>query len=447
MDAAPGSPSETLLPVSDQPARLPATGRDLRWNFFWGIMDGSFFGIYLVLADVNLVIPWLLSQLTTARAIVGLAPTLTIVGSSLPQLLVARLVQRDPYRRHYVVRFAIVRFTALSLMLPFLFWDLASPIVTLAVILVAYSLASLAVGFIALPWQEMTARVIPSRRLSSFFGLRSFVGGLLGLGAAIFIRSYLGATPTVPLPKFGLLFALGIGCLALATFSCGMCREPPGPAVAERSAIVTQFRQAAVLCWHHRAYRHYLLLRALLMIPGLTAPLYIVEGRTRYGLLAESIGTYTMAGLVAGIVASLGWSFLGDRLGLSRLCGVVGLLSIVPPLLAVGMPLLATTPLGASGGWFAVFLVLGAATTGQMNVSFRGVIELPPPESRGLMIGMGNTFSGLVSLVGPVIGLLADAAGVSAAFGLAALASALVIPLARRLGVACNAHVDTVQVV
>ena len=36
--------------------------RHLVRNFALGITDGAFFGTYLVLADVNLVLPWLLSH-------------------------------------------------------------------------------------------------------------------------------------------------------------------------------------------------------------------------------------------------------------------------------------------------------------------------------------------------------------------------------------------------
>ena len=38
-------------------------------------MNGAFLGIYLVLVYVNLVISWVLSQLTNSRTIIGLAPT------------------------------------------------------------------------------------------------------------------------------------------------------------------------------------------------------------------------------------------------------------------------------------------------------------------------------------------------------------------------------------
>jgi hypothetical protein len=69
--------------------RARARGRrraQLHLNLFWGVMDGSIFGVYLVLADVNLVIPWMLSQMTESRTIIGLAPTIVLVGSALPQL-------------------------------------------------------------------------------------------------------------------------------------------------------------------------------------------------------------------------------------------------------------------------------------------------------------------------------------------------------------------------
>ena len=403
------------------------------WNFFWGLMDGSVFGIYLVLVDVNLVIPWMLSQLTDSRTIVGLAPTISLVGSALPQLFAARLVQTDPYRKHWVLRFAYLRVLVFLPMVPFLLWEIGGPTVMLGAFLVCYSLSSLTVAFVALPWSDMMAKVIPHRRLSAFFGLRSFIGGILGLGAAAFVRSYLGAVQTVPFSKFGVILGLGALLLTVGTSCNALIREPPGPVSPLRPPLRAQLRQAARLSWDDHAFRYYLILRALLIVSSLTVPLYIVEGRSHYGILAESIGTFTMASLIASIGASLGWSFLGDRLRISGLLQVVALLAVIPPLLALLMPYLAATPLGAFGGWLIVFVVLGAASSGQQNATFRGVMELPKPENRSLMIGFGNTFSGLISLAGPLIGLLADVASPTAAFLLAAVSVGSVVVLSGRL--------------
>jgi MFS family permease len=408
-------------------------GRGVSRNFLYGVLDGSFFGVYQVLVDVNLVIPWMLSQLTESRTIIGLAPTIVLVCSSLPQLVAAWLVQTDTHRKRWVLGFAVVRLLVFVPMLPFLIFDLAGPAVTLGVFLVCYTLSSLTIAFVALPWQEMYAKVLPPRRLSSFFGLRSFIGGILGLGAAEFVRSYLGPVQTVPLQKFGVLFAVGASCLMLATFSNAFVREPAGPANPSRRPLGEQVRRAARLSWDDRTYRYYLILRALLIVSSLTVPLYIVEGRAHYGILADSVGTFTMASLVASIAASLGWSFLGDRLHIAGLLRIVALLALLPPLLALLMPYLASTPLGPTGAWMMVFVLLGAANSGQQNATFRGVLELPKPEHRSLMIGFGNTFAGVASLVGPLIGLLADVASPSAAFVLASLSVGAVALLSGRL--------------
>ena len=55
--------------------RTDRGGRDASRSFPCGLMNGAFLGIYLVLVYVNLVISWVLSQLTNSRTIIGLAPT------------------------------------------------------------------------------------------------------------------------------------------------------------------------------------------------------------------------------------------------------------------------------------------------------------------------------------------------------------------------------------
>ena len=415
------------------PPGRPYAERHLVRNFTLGVTDGAFFGTYLVLSDVNLVMPWLLSQLTTAKWIIGLPPILTMVGSALPQIVVAHQIQPFRYRQRVVVVATAIRLTLMAMMLPFLFFQLGGNDVTLAGVLLFYGLSCLALAYSAMPWQDMTGKTIPARRLSSFFGARGFLGGLIGLGASQFVGYYLGAVQTVPLPRFGVVLGLAVLAMCVTMVMNGLIREPPSQVPTQRASLGQHLSAAVRVAYSDAPFRYYLLARSMLMLSAFAAPFYIVEGKTHYGLLAESVGTYTFAGVAAGIGASLVWSLLGDRLGMAQLTRLVALLSATPALLALAMPVLAATPLGASGGWLAVFIVLGAANAGQLNVNQRGLIELSQPERRALMIGAGATFGGIVSLAGPLIGVLADTAGTGAAFALAAGITLAVAGLAGRL--------------
>ena len=104
-----GQPRSDVESARSRRDDSPLSPRDLRHNFACGLADGSFYSLFTVLQDVNLVVPWLISQLTDSRAVVSAASTIALAGSALPQILVARYVQRSPYRRHYVVRFILLR--------------------------------------------------------------------------------------------------------------------------------------------------------------------------------------------------------------------------------------------------------------------------------------------------------------------------------------------------
>ena len=235
----------------------------------------------------------------------------------------------------------------------------------------------------------MTAKVMSPGRLSSLFGLDLLRRAPRARDAA-FIRSYLGANETVPLERFGLLFLVSWR-LPGRDGGCERVHSPARrPGRGDPPPLIRELRQAAVSTWRQEPYRYYLFVRVLLTVSVVAAPLYIVEGRSHYGLLAESVGTFTVDGLLAGIFASLGWSALGDRRGLAPLARVATILSLAPPLLALAMPVIALTPLGASGGWMLVFVLLGVSTTGQeRHVPRRG--RAPAPERRALTIGFGNT--------------------------------------------------------
>src|SRR3990172_5447838 len=170
----------TLPPEANVP---PEIARHFRRNFFVNIGDqiSWLFGASCV--SVNAVLPVYATHLTSSPIVIGLIPALTDAGWFLPQLFLARFVERLGRKK------PLVGWLALLERIPFALLPLAALwldglerklAVTLFILLIV--LRSFASGVVAGPWQELMAKVIPVSHRGRFFGLGHLAGQLLGGG-------------------------------------------------------------------------------------------------------------------------------------------------------------------------------------------------------------------------------------------------------------------------
>ena len=225
----------------------------------------------------------------------------------------------------------------------------------------------------------------------------------MGLFAAFAIGAPIGA---------GLYAAYGFVGIALATMAVPLL------------TLLLVMPLAAVTPPEHRARPRIATVIGAVMVPGLGAAL----SNAGFGamitfvvlLFAErgwSPSWLPFTIFAAALIAARLWlSHLADRLGGARVALVFVLIE------AAGLLLIGLAP------WPAMALVGSAATGFGYALVYPGfaveAIRRAPPESRGLALGFYTAFLDLaLALAGPVFGLIAAGAGLSAVF----LASALVV--------------------
>ena len=392
----------------------------LRHNLLALGVDHSVFMIGLSFASQATILPAFAAHLGAANVVIGAIPAVMTLGWFLPSLFAAGHTEALGRKLPFVVRYTVwERAPFLVLALAAFLLAERAPAVTLAVLLLML-LTLTGVGGVLMPaWMDIIGRAIPVTVRGRFFAGSSLVAGVGGFAGSFVTARILS---TVPAPaSYGVCFLCAAACMAVSFAALVLVREPPAAAAAPPVALRAYLARVPALLRRDRNLRWFLLARALGMIGGIGNGFYTVYALAAWAPPDSQVGVFTallLVGQVAGTV-TLGW--LADRAG-HRLVLVTGLAAMV----GASALALAAPSLEAFGGVFVLAGVQGSAITiSNLNV----LLEFAPsPEERPTYIGLGTTSLAPVAFGAPLVaGLLADAWGFAAVFGVAVAAGTIAL--------------------
>ncbi|HEX5691037.1 MAG TPA: MFS transporter, partial [Roseiflexaceae bacterium] len=308
-----------------------------------------------------------------------------------PMIMLATLGERLP-------------FLVLGLLL--LFQPGLPPATLLAIFFALYAVQTFSGGVAMTAWQDFIARLIPSRRWGTFFGLNFGLGGVLGVAGAAVATATLASQP----------FPQNFGILALICFSAQVVSycflsstiEPPQPA-APRQPMGAFLGSIGPLLGRNAMFRRYLFCRGAIAL-GLTGHSFLTAAAIeRFNSSAADIGLFTAVLLGMQAAAHLGLGALADRWGHKQVLE----LSTAMGLLALLLAYLAPTV-----SWFLpIFALVGAAQAGYQLSGFTLVFSFSSPSERPAYIGVSNTELMPVAALGPLLaGWLAEVTSYGALF-------------------------------
>ena len=176
--------------------------------------------------------------------------------------------------------------------------------------------------------------------------------------------------------------------------------------------------QIAHILRRDRDLRLFLLARMAMLVTTAAMPFYTVHARDVLGAPANAIGTYLALLTGAMLSTSLVWGRLADRRGTRLVTLLVAILAVPQPF----VPLL----FGARMSYTVfglVYLLQGAVQAGTGVIASSYLLDLAPPEQRGVYISFANTALGLVSLALILAGWVAQAFGLTALFAVCVVAA------------------------
>lgn len=377
----------------------------------------------------------LVYQLTGSPIAVGAVTTLLRVGWLAPQVFVGFLVQRRQASLPYFVIGAFGRATCLALLAIFLAFAESLSVPTLVVgffvLWTAYSFVS---GVVAVPYNDIVGRSIPSEQRSRLLALRFFGGGLVGLGIVAI------ANELVTELAFPAAYAAIVGLAAMLMYLSSILfvwpGEPRGVPAKAKGGFGAYLKDGVGVFRRERTFRLFVFAQWSGAAAMMALPFFVVAAAER-GFGVEGVALLLGAQTVGALAANPLWGWWGDRRGKQSLLRGVAMIRILPPALALGglhaglgeSELLSATLL-------MLFFILGAVSSG-ITIGVLGfLMEISPDDRRAAYSGYFNVLTAPAYLLPLLGGFLVSALGLASVFVVATIGATLQVLLISGVGAA-----------
>ena len=397
----------TLPPGND-----PDITRHFRRNFFVNGMDMVTWLLGMSFMSISAIMPVYMRHLTDSPLIFGLIPALTDFGWFAPQLFLAPYVERLPRKYPWVlVLGAIERVPYLVLPVVVIAVDGLPSNVAVLIFMILWLWKSFGSGFVASPWQEMLAKVIPVSNRGRFFGFANLSGQLLGVGGSALAVAIL-ASVAYPY-NFALSFAVGALAVWASYGFIALTREPARPAATHSQRLDRAYgRRLLSILQRDVNFRTYLFSRWLAYFGGMATGFIAVYAVQQFQLPDSVAAVYTGILYAASVVGYGLGGALGDRLGHRRVMQLAGVMWI-----AALSTMLLVTITQATWLLYMVFALLGFSNAVGVVSDFNLAMEFGPEAERPTYVGLARTSTGPALLIAPLIGgLIAQSIGYPAVF-------------------------------
>ncbi len=382
-----------------------------RWNFAVITAESSAFMIGLAWVDPATVLPLFIYRLTHSTVFVGITPVFQRLAYMLPQLLVASLIGHRPQRA------PVLRWGVLIGRLPFLafvifLWLRGIQNATLVVwfMIAGYFFAAMGNGVVAVPWQDIIAKSIPTRLRGRFFAAQQVVYAFAVMGVGFVVKWILSpGGPGFP-RDYTILFTLLVAGLSLSIVGCWLVREPIRPVWERPQSFRSLLAGAGPMLREHRAFRYLVLTVLLGTSLSLTTPFYMVYARRELGVEESFAGVYIWAMTLSGAALIWIWGQLNDRRGPRGVLRGTCALAALAPVIALALPTLCQALAPVVPGIYKalpylfslVFVTAGSVMGGLWMGSINYMFELSSHEERPRYIALMN-FLGAPGAFSPLL--------------------------------------------
>jgi len=402
--------------------------------FFLGVANGALFQMGISFVDPSTVLPAFISELTQSGLAVGVVSAVAGAGWLLPQLVVANYAQVMPRKLPVYRAAAVARLASLAAVIVSLHALGGQPGVLLGVFLLFYAMFTFAGGAGGISFIDVVAKTISPHRIGSFFGQRQIYGGILGLVSAAIVRQVLREGSPVAFPhNYMYLFIMGAAAMAGGIACFAIIDEPPGRVEKSRPRLREFLRRAPSVLAQDADFRRLFAVQLVLGAAAIAVPFYVVFARSALGMPSSMLGIYLGAQTVGGIFSNFVWAPMSNRYGGRRTIVAVAFVGLFVPALATALAVLPLSRAAAGWSFCAVFLLMGGAGSGSFVAYNHYLLEVAPEVMRPTYVGVLNTFSGVITLMPILGGVLVAALSYQAVFAIAAVTTLIGLAMASRL--------------
>ncbi|MDP6623007.1 MAG: MFS transporter [Alphaproteobacteria bacterium] len=382
--------------------------------------------------DSGTIVASLVHGLTGSPLAVGAASAVLRYGWLFPQLFVGYLAQRRARRMPFYAFGAFGRAGCLALIALLLGltgdWAAGTVVVLFFVLWTAYAFVS---GIVAVPYNDIIGRAISSHRRSRLLALRFFGGGVLALAVAAAAHALLSTLEfRAGYAAVVLMAALLMLVSSFSFVSAGEIEAEP----RDEGGFGAYLGQGLKVFRGDARFRRFVFSQWLGGLVMMALPFYVIQATELIGSAAH-VALLLAAHTAGALTANALWGWWGDSFGkFSLYLGVAVLRGAPPRLVLCGSWLATSAGLAPLPGFLALFVVLGALSTGTTIATIGTLMEISPDDLRPAYSGYFNAIVAPAALLPLAGAAIAEIASLEVMFAVSLGAAALQTILARKLG-------------
>ena len=375
--------------------------------------------------DSATIMSSLVYQLTGSPIAVGAVTAILRFGWLFPQLIIGFLAQRSGSSMRYYVIGAFGRASCMAFLALLLTFGSGLSTVTLSILVMAVWIAySFISGIVAVPYNDIVARSVPSELRSRLLATRFFGGGVVALGVVAIADRLIG-TLSFPL-SYAAIFAMSSVLMYLSSTVFTAMGEPETLAVSSQKPTFFQYLKDGVKVFQtdpkFRSFVHAQWCGGAVLM---AMPFYIVQADAN-GIDLKSVALLLGAQTAGALISNPLWGWWGDHFGKASLLKGIAVGRILPP--AVILFLTITRIFDDSQIFYifiAIFFILGAYANGLTIAVIGFLMEISPDHLRPAYSGYFNAITAPAFLLPLLAGIFATIFGLTLVFAVSMFAAIL----------------------
>ncbi|MDA0837787.1 MAG: MFS transporter [Planctomycetota bacterium] len=343
------------------------------------------------------MMPVFLKELGASNFHIGLMQGLLSLAMFSPQMIAAQKTSHLAVKKFLFPCVHYPGLVAVGVMGVFtLAWGKSEAMIPVTIVCMTFM--GLSLSFAIPMWSNLVAKLVPPQSRGISFGFIFFAGGVTGLVGASIAKYMIGRYEII---GFGWGFVGASLVLAVAVSFFFLLKEPAHPEPPIKKGIGEFFRGMKADLKGHRDYRFYLLSKSLSSLGTMALPFYAVAAVGRFGMGPEAGAEFTLMLILARMIGSPLFGWLGDRTGFRAV-------ALFPPCINILCASLAIFSTQAST-FYLIFFLIGLSTAADIASSLNLPIEYCPQADKTTFIAVKGTVTGPLMFVAPLLGgFLAD---------------------------------------
>ncbi len=349
------------------------------------------------LADVKLILPWLLNSLGAPVWFIGWLVPIREALALLPQMIIANWIRGFSRRKWLWSLGSMAQGLAVLMMGCVPLYDRQfdlSPVAAGWSILILLALFSLARCLCSIVIKDVQGKTIDQQRRGSVSGVATSIAGVAGIGFAIALMLGLLSESNQLAIGLVLLVAGGLWLMAALTY----CSVPELADDADRKQPERRgFWQPFSELLRDRQLIRFLITRSLFISTALVAPFYVILANQHSGDNVTTLGALILLTGLANLLSGRIWGLMSD-ISSRRVLMIAGILCGTLALL-VNIGLHWQLPYADSTWWYgAVIFLLYIGHAGVRLGRTTYLMDMANAGNRARMVALSNTLIGVILL-------------------------------------------------